>query len=166
MSTIAKNRVVRSIAVNAVFEDCSNLVTSSTNWNQGDQLVYDTSAGVVRVIATESSDSANFLGIAVVTVVNGAIQGAYGTLATGSQVASGGIPGPQYGVEALWYLKSGDTLIPGQKVYAYPSGSVQTVSASGTNAIGVYNGPAITGTSTSQINVRVGCTYLKGALCW
>ena len=166
MTTIAKNRIVRSITQNAVFEDCTNLLTSSISWNQGDQLVYDSSAKTVRAMATESSDSANFLGIAIVTIVNGAIQGAYGTLATGSQTASGGIPGPVFGVEASWFLKSGDALSPGSSVYAYPTTNAQTVAATGTSPIGVYNGPAITGTGTNTVNVRVGCTFQKGNLAW
>ena len=166
MATIAKNRVVRTVDNNSVFMDCTNLVTSSTSWNQGDFLVYDTSAHTIRVPTTESTDSANFLGIAVCTVLNGAIQGAYGSLATGSQTASGGIPGPAFGVEAQWYLKSGDAFYPGASVYMAPSVSNQTVSITGTNIIGVYNGPAITGTGTNTGNVRVGCAFLKSSIGW
>lgn len=153
-----KNRIVRTIALSAVFEDATALVTSSTSWNQGDLLVYDDSTYVIRTATSggESSDSALFLGIAVNTVASGALVGPYTGLATTARTAIGYMAGPVYGVEAALPLANGDTLVPGNLVYMKPSVSPQTVSASGTKAIGVYNGPAITGDGTLTVNVRLG----------
>ena len=164
MTTTAKNRIVRTIAQNSVFEDITSFVTSSSTFNQGDLMVLDTSTHLVRIATTESSDSANFLGISRVTVVNGVPQGPYQGLATSNNTAIGAIPGPVFGVEAAMLLKLNDVFLPGIPVYLIVSSGAQTVAISGTNPIGCYNGPAITGSAINTGNIRLGCVYQKGAL--
>lgn len=166
MATTPLNRIVRTITQNSVFEDATAIVSSATNINQGDLVVFDTSTKLMRIAATESSDSANFLGISIVTIVNGAPQQPYAGLATANRVKPGYVPGPVFGVEAQLYLASGSALSPGSKVYLDTADGANFVQATGTNEIGIYNGPAITGTGLNQVNVRLGCTYLKGDICW
>jgi hypothetical protein len=50
-------------------------------------------------------------------------------------------------------LKSGDAFVPGGAVYY--GGDAQTVSSTGTNAVGYFQDAAITATSTSEGNVML-----------
>ncbi len=51
------------------------------------------------------------------------------------------------GVEAELILKTGETLVSGQKIYAYDAVTVQ---AAGTKAIGSYSGPAISSSAAGR----------------
>lgn len=159
MASTPKNRIVRTIALNAVFEDATPVSNANTNFNQGDLLCFDVATLLIRPVASESVDSANFLGIAEVTVQNGSPVGPYQGLATTSRQIPGHFPGPVYGVNASLTLKSGDALNPGALVYLDPTDGPQFVSASGTNAIGVNAGAGITGNGVLNVVVRLGARY-------
>lgn len=159
----AKNRIVRSEAPKSLFPSAKALITSTTSFNQGDLLVLDTTNHKIIVAAAET-DGATILGIASVTVVNGKIQSPYNTDVVASQ-AIADIPGPVYGVVAKLVLKTGEALVAGGLVYLDPATAAYGVAASGTKAIGIYQGAAISSATAGQeIEVLVGARYAGDVL--
>lgn len=154
------NKITRTVAPGSIFESMKALLAATVSFNQGDLLIYDTSAFTVRKPTTEA-EFITFLGIARQTVVNGVIAAPY-TTAVDATAAIADVPGPQYGVVAKLQLKTGDTLNPGALVYGYPTQGPRVCQASGTKAIGVYQGPAVTGgasTSATEVEVFLGHRY-------
>ena len=159
--SVAKSRVLKSVAPRRVFEDIKNQLSSAVSFNQGDLLVFK--SGLVQKASSES-DGSGFLGIAEVTVVSGNLQSPYQGLATTSREAANGIPGPVTGVIATLILKSGDALAVGANVYLDPSDGPEYVQAAGTKSIGVYQGAAITGDGTKTVDVLLGSRYPNDTL--
>lgn len=156
-NAVTSNTVARRVARNTVFADIQSLVGASTSFNQGDLLVMDTTLHIVAKPAVQS-DGQNFLGIAPVTVVNGKLPSVY-TTATDASVGTPALPGPEFGDEVFVFLKSGDSLNPGDVVYLYPAGGAQYVQSVGNKSIGVYIGPAITAGASTQIIIKCGARY-------
>ena len=157
----AKNKITRSVSPGSIFESAQAVLDSTISYNQGDLLSYD-SSGKKILIPSAEGDGATFLGVARETVVNGQIKNPF----TGTEVAVGSAipdsPGPQYGVIAKAFLKPSDSLSPGDLVYLNPAAGTQHVQASGTKAVGVYQGAAVTGGPTSaltEIEVLFGHRY-------
>lgn len=161
MST-PKNRITREIAKNSLFASALKVISSAVSFNQGDLLVFDDTANLLKVPAAEAEGS-TFLGIAPVTVVAGKLKYPYTTDVDASQAISD-VPGPVFGVEAKMLLKVGDTFNPGDNVYLSPADGAQVVSSAGTKAIGVYVGATVTAVSGSEGNVRIGCRHPGDAL--
>lgn len=153
MATSNINRIVRSPAPNSLFESALSLITSSSNFNQGDLIYLDTSAHTLKPV-TSDGNGATICGIARVGVVNGVLVSAYSTATSASQAIED-IPGPQFGVIGQMKLKNGDVFVPGQFVYA-TTVDAQTVSASGSNAIGLYQGAQVTAGASTQGNCLIG----------
>lgn len=164
MATTPKNRITRSVSNGkSIFPDASAVHSSSTSYNQGDLLIFDDSANVVKVAAAES-DGATFLGIAIQTVVNGKLKYPYSTDVDDSQGLSV-LVGPQYDVVAKLILKTGDSVAPGDLMYLDPADSAQHVTVSGTKAIGVYQGPTISSAASgTQVEVLLGTRFPGDAL--
>ena len=156
------NTITRSVAPMSVFESAKNLISSSISFNQGDLLYLDTTNHLLKVFAAET-DSANFMGVAVVTVVNGKIASPYNTDVVASQSVQD-VAGPLVGVIAKCVLKTGDSLNPGQLVGLYPAAGTRGVSSTvTTNAIGVYQGPVIaTAAAGTEVEIYIGNALIGG----
>lgn len=157
-----KNTIVRTLAPVSVFDSAKNLISSAISFNQGDLLFLDTTNHLLKVAAAET-DSANFMGVARVTVVNGKIASPYNTDVVASQAVQD-VPGPIVGVVAKCVLKTGDSLAPGQLVGLYPTAGTNGVSSTvTTNAIGVYQGPAIaTAAAGTEVEIFIGSALIGG----
>ena len=152
MPTIAKNRIVQSIAPKTVFPDASAIVDATVSYNQGDLLALD--SGLLKAVAADA-DGATILGIAPQTVVSGKPKAVYSGTAVDAAQAIEALSGPVYGVVVKMKLKVGDSFTAGGSVYACAV-DAQTVSSAGTNVIGVFQGPGITAVSGSEGLVMLG----------
>lgn len=152
MPTIAKNRIVQSIAPKSLFPEASVVVDSTVSYNQGDLLFLD--SGLLAPV-TADADGATILGIAPQTVVLGKPKSAYSGTAVDAAQAIEALSGPVYGVVAKLKLKSGDSFVPGGAVYACAV-DAQTVSSVGTNQIGVFQDAAVTAGALSEGKVLLG----------
>lgn len=158
MPTIAKNRIVRSVSPNSLFEEAKPLISSAISWNQGDLLYLDTVNNLIKPLASDAN-AATILGIARQSIVSGKPVSPYQGTAVDAAQAIENLGGPQFGVVAKMLLKSGDAFIPGGAVYY--GGDAQTVSSAGTNSVGVYQGPALTAASGSEGEVALLCYLTK-----
>lgn len=166
------NRITRTIVPGkSIFPDATYLTSTSSTlgtYNQGDLMIYDSTNFISRAIAStdsESTVSAYFLGISPVTINSGKLASPYYGTAVDASSGDNTIVGPQFAVIASLALKTGSTLSPGSFVYLDPSDGAYFVQPSGTVAIGVYQGPAISGSAAGVfIEVQLGQTYLSGAL--
>lgn len=158
------NRIVRSTAPKEILSDIQvgRGLTTSISYNQGDLLIFDVATQTVKKPAAESEGS-TFLGIATNTVASGVAVGPYSGLATTAQAQSL-IAGPQYGVEASMILKNGDALVFGASVYLDPASGPEFVQASGTKAIGIYEGPSITGNGSLPVRCLLGARFPNDTL--
>jgi hypothetical protein len=154
----SQNRIIRSIAPKAIFEEAHSVISSASTWDQGDLLYFDTSAKVIKRLASEGN-AATFLGIARTKIVSGVPASPYQGLASQPNEATGAVPGPQFGLIAALVLKSGDALSPGALVYADPATGNFNVQASGTKDIGVYQGASVTGDGVTSVEVFLGARY-------
>jgi hypothetical protein len=158
MATLAKNRITRSVRPGSIFESALSLISSAISWNQGDLLYLDTTNHLIKPV-TGDTDALTILGIARNTILNGAVKGPYDGLADLPTSGIVEVAGPQFGVVAYMKLKTGDVFVAGQSIYA-SSVDAQTVSASGTNVVGIFQDSGLTAAASSQGNVLIGA---KGA---
>lgn len=159
MATSSQNRIVRSPRPGSIFESALKLISSSSSWNQGDLIYLDTTAHILNAVTSDTT-GATCMGIARQTIVSGKLVQPYVTAVDASQAIED-VAGPQYGVIASMKLKSGDVFVPGQSVYA-SSVDAQTVSASGTNAIGIFQDAQITAAASSVGNCLLGARVGAG----
>lgn len=152
------NRIVRTVEKKTIFPSALKLVDSTSDWNQGDLLVFnDTTNKIVKPSA--EAEGSTFLGIAEQTVTDGKIAVPYTTDVDASRAVSE-IPGPAFGVVAKLVLKTADAINPGDLVYLDPASGAYHVSSAGTKAIGVYGGAAIASAAAGQeIEVLLGCRH-------
>ncbi len=144
------NFIVREIAPQAIFESILDLLDVADSFDQGDHLAL-VGGNVQRLTAI--GDTATYLGISRVTVVNGKIKQPYVTPVDASQ-AINSVAGPQFGVEALFEAKGADAFNPGDLVSvdgANLNRGVSITIAVGTAGIGFYNGPAIASATAGQL---------------
>lgn len=158
MPTIAKNRIVQSIAPKSLYPEASVIVDATVSYNQGDLLALD--SGLIKVVAADA-DGATLLGIAPQTVASGKPKPVYSGTAVDAAQAIEALAGPVYGVVAKLKLKSGDTFAPGDAVYACAV-DAQTVSSAGTNVIGLFQDAQITAVSGSEGRVLLGAVGPNG----
>lgn len=156
------NNITRSVNPKSLFESARYVIDSTISFNQGDFLYLDTVNHLLKVCTLETQ-SANFQGVARVTIVNGKIASPYNTDVVASQ-AIADIPGPLAGVVVKAVLKTGDSLNPGQSVGLYPTAGTRGVSSTiTTNAIGVYQGPAIaTAAAGTEVEIYLGKILVGG----
>lgn len=160
MATTAKNRIVRSPRPGSAFESALKLIDSTITWNQGDLLYLDTTNHLIKAMASDTT-GLTCLGIARQSIASGKPVSAYTGTAVDASQAIEDIAGPVYGVIANLKLKSGDIFVPGQSVFGTTT-DAQTVSASGTNAIGLFQDAQITASSTSTGNILLGAKIGAG----
>jgi len=146
-ATYSVDRIIRSKANNgkSMFEDGKSVCNSSSTWYQGDLICRDATSGCLRVIAA-TTDAATLVGIADNQVSSGKLYSPYNglTYVDAAQVSPGFV-GPKYGVVASMKLNTGDTLIPGQKVYSCDATDTQTVTATvAGSSVGIYVGSGVT----------------------
>ena len=153
------NRIVRTVNQNSIFEDATNMIDSSSTFNQGDLLCF---AGNKIRASTAGDLGDTFVGISRVSVVNGVLKQPY-TTDVSANTGKSEIAGPVYGVVAKLVLKTGDALNPGQAVCLNPAdGAYHVTSVPPVNgvAIGIYQGPVIAAATAGQeIEVHLGCCY-------
>ena len=140
--SVANNNIKRNVARKSVFPEAAALTDVTVSYNQGDVLVLK--AGLIQK-ATAEADSANSLGVAVVTVVTGKLKSPYQGTAVDAAQAPGSIPGPAYGVEAEFALEVGDAFAPGDLVYLAVATDPQTitVTAGTSSPLGYYTGRVV-----------------------
>lgn len=169
---LGTNRIVKSVSNGkSLFPNAFNLISAATSWNAGDLLIRDSVTKLLRPFATGDTEAAQgqlFCGIAPQTVIAGKLQSPYVTDVDASQgIAAPN--GPQYDVVAHLALNTGDTINPGDPVFLIPglgAASAFTVTTSaGAHAVGVYQGPLITGAAAGTfINVLLGAQYPNATL--
>lgn len=157
-ATTPANRIVRTISEKSLFEDATAVIPSTLSYNQGDLLAFDSTNHVLMLLTAET-DANTFCGIATNTVVSGKLKSPYTGTAVDAAAGANVIQGPVYGDICSLQLKSGDSLNPGDLVYTYPAGSNASVQATGTKAVGIYEGAAVTAGSSTFINVFLGARY-------
>lgn len=159
MAQFGKNNIKKEIARNSVFGNIGgSRVTSTTNWDCGDILVFDTTTKKVRALAAEA-DAASLLGVSIQGIRNGLAVGPYtGLTDNAGSTQPGSLAGALYGVEAEFLVKAGDTLVFGDAVFAFDA---KTISSAGTKQIGIYVGSAtITSAVAGQLaTIRMGSRY-------
>jgi hypothetical protein len=158
------NNLVREVSPKSLFESAIDLIDATSTWLQGDLLIRDPATYLLRKPASEA-ECTDFCGIAVQTIVDGkAPSPVQGTMVDAAE-GNDDIKGPVYGCIFSLILKTGDALNPGDVVYADPASGSRNVSATGTKAIGVYQGAAIaSATAGQEILVLVGARAPSDAL--
>lgn len=155
------NKITRTINPKSVFEDAKNVIDSTISFNQGDLMYFDAVNNLIKTVTAETQ-SANFVGVARVTVVSGKLASPYNTDVVASQ-AIASIPGPQTGVIMKCVLKTGDSINPGDLVGLDPATGTRGVSVTiTTNSIGIYQGPAIA-TAAAGTEVEIYLPFVRFA---
>jgi hypothetical protein len=148
------NKVVRTVSPKSMFESAKSVISITTTYDQGDHLIWDDTNKVIARPAAET-DGATYLGVARSSITLGKQNGPYAGLtdvdAAQAIVDEGG---PVYGNINKFVLKTGESLSPGGYVYLDPATGTRGVAASGTKAVGVYQGKTIT-TSTAGLEIEV-----------
>ena len=161
---VGKNTIVRSVAPKSIFESAKDVISASVSFNQGDLLVFDDSANVLKVPAAEA-EGLTFLGVARCDIVLGKLRTPYSGTAVDAAAAASDIPGPVYGVVAKCVIKTGDSINPGDLVYLDPATGTRGVTVTGTKAIGIYQGPAVvTAAAALEIEVLIGARHPADSL--
>lgn len=153
---VKSNTLVKRIATKSVFADIKLMVDVSSDFTQGDLVVFNTSSKKI-VLAADETDGANFLGVMPVTLVDGKYPAVYNT-DVDAAVGTPALPGPEYGSEYLVNIKAGEVLTVGCDLYLDPASGSRSVQVTGTKAVGIYQGKAVTvPTGGLEISMLVGC---------
>jgi len=157
-----KNTFVRGIS-KSIFPDAKPFLTTTLDIAQGDLVVFDDTNNILKIPTLETQGN-TFLGVMPVTIVDGHMADVYVTDVDAS-VAITSIPGPQYGAVCKVVFKTGDTIAPGDLVYLDPGTGTRGVTVSGTKAIGIYQGAALTTVAAgTEIEVLIGARHPADAL--
>lgn len=143
----AKNRITISVRPATVFPDAQKVISSAISWEQGDLIYFDDTNNLLKKLDSDAN-AATVCGIAIQSISSGKPISPYQGTAVDAAQAIESLAGPQFGVVAKMLLKSGDTFNPGDLVYY--GGNAQTVSSTGTNSVGIYQGATVTATSGSE----------------
>jgi len=157
-----KNTVVKSVSPKSVFDSCENLVDATIDWNQGDFLVLDASAHLLKAVSGSAEDGANFCGIARCTIADGKVLSPYQGTDVDAAQGFAALAGPVYGVEAKCIAKTGDAFVSGCPVYVSAETSTRgvTSTAGSKKVIGVYGGPTVaSATAGQEIVCLIGAVY-------
>lgn len=160
------NRIVKSEDHNgkSLFDSGKYAVDASSTWNQGDLIMFNTTAHALRRVAA-TGDAATFVGIADNQVTAGKLAGPYdGLTAVDAAQVSPQFVGPKFGVVASLVAKTSDAFNVGNKVFLVDGGNSQQVTVtdpSDGNYIGIYvgNGAIASATAGQQILVKLGSRY-------
>jgi Uncharacterized conserved protein (DUF2190) len=149
------NTLARRVATKSIYPDATALVSTAISFAQGDLIFFDDTNNLIKKVTAEA-DGATILGVAPVTIVSGKFPSIYNT-AVDASVAIPHVPGPEYGDVHRMVLKAGDAINPGDKVYIDAANLGRGVTITGTKAIGIYQGKALTAaTGGTEIEVLIG----------
>ena len=152
------NNIVRSESRKSIFPSAQSVVSAAVSFEQGDLLVFDDAANLLKVPTLEA-DGSTFLGVAVESVVLGKLKKPYSTDVDASSAITD-VPGPVYGVIAKCVLKTGSTVAPGDLISLDPASGTRGVQALVTKGIGIYQGAAIVGSAAGlEIEVLLGSRH-------
>lgn len=162
MATTPINNIVRNGAQSkAIFMSALPVLSSAVSYNQGDLIAFNTGSNILKAAVT--GDGANFLGVAVNTVVNGLPKSPYQGTAVDASEGASDMSGPVYGVVASLFLDTGSTLAPGDPVYLSNTDAqhVSTVQGGGTDkSIGIFVGPSVTSSAAgAKGDILLGAWY-------
>lgn len=136
------SRIVKEINKSSMFDAAKPYISSAISWNQGDLIYFDTADQLLKPLTVEAN-ATGAVGIADFAIISGrAVSPIQGTAVDAAQ-AIAEVPGPLFNVVARMKLTTGDTFTAGCLVYAAGT-DPQMISSSGTKAIGIFNGPAVT----------------------
>lgn len=162
------NNIIRGGAQGrSIFPSALPVLSSAVNYNQGDLLCYDGTNHVLIPAAT--GNFANFLGVAINTVVNGVAKSPYQGTAVDASTAASDMGGPLYGVVVTLTADTGSNVYPGSPVYISSVGAqnVTSVDPSSADSIGIYMGTQGTIASTTagqKIDILIGSRYAQNGL--
>lgn len=161
----AKNTIVREVGRKSIFESAINVVDATVSFKQGDLLVFNDTSNLLKIPAAEAEGS-TFLGVAMVSILNGKLIGPYTGIQDAVQTSAiNDIPGPAYGVIAKCVAKTGIALNPGDLVYLDPATGTRGIAEAGTKAIGIYQGPVIASAVAGQeVEILIGARHPADAL--
>lgn len=148
MST-PRNNIVKSNREVSLFDDCSALVSSTTDWNEGDLLVLV--AGVLKPLDEATAQGALLAGVARQTIVDGKVKSPYQGTAVDAAQAASKLAGPVSGVTVSLVLKTGDAFAPGAPVYGVDADPQTVTSVADGAVIGRYNGPNVASAAAGQL---------------
>ncbi len=159
------NAIIQGGPGKTVFESGKSVSSTASNWNQGDLVYLDTSAHVLKRVAS-TANAATIQGVADNVVTSGKLVGPYdGLTAVDAAQVTPDFVGPKYGCVASLILKTSDAFNPGDKVYLIEGGDSQTVSvtAAGGESVGIYVGVAVASAAAGQRgSVRTGFRMATG----
>lgn len=154
-----KNTITRSVSPKSIFESAQKVIDSSVSWLQGDLLVFDDTANLLKVPAAEA-EGVTFVGVARCDLVDGKLRSPYSGTAVDAAQAISDVPGPVYGIVAKCVLKTGDSINSGDEVYLDPATGSRGVTVTGTKSIGLYMGGAIVAAvAGTEIEVLIGSRH-------
>lgn len=160
--TTANNNITMEVAPVAIIPNMLPFLDSTVNINQGDLCYLDTTAHLVKPLASTAANMTTLLGVSPVTIVSGKLKSSYQGTAVDAAESAVAVSGPISGVQAQFTLVTGDSINPGDLVYqdAAGTGDAQTVTVtnpSGGKAVGVYVGKAIaTAAAGTLVQIVVG----------
>lgn len=159
----ARNNVVRTLNNRSLFESALPVLSTSSNWNQGDLIAFDSTNKILNAI-TGSGSAANLVGVANQTIQSGLVPSPYqGTQVDASQGFSD-VQGPSFGNVYSMVLKSGDAFTPGAPVYGTTDPQTVSVTSAGSK-VGIFQGRAVTPAVTGTVgDVLIGANYQMAGL--
>lgn len=159
-----KQTIVKDVALKQIFPDIKNVTASTASYSQGDHIVFDSTLHIARAPTAESEGS-SYLGISMLDVSSGKPLSPYSGTAVDAAQAVPAMDGPAYGVTNMYVLKTGDSLSPGVSIYIDLATGSRGVASTGTKAIGVYQGAAISGSAAGlEIECLVGARFPNDVL--
>jgi hypothetical protein len=155
-----KNTIVREVGRKSIFESAINVVSSAVSINQGDLVVFDDTANLLKLPSAETEGS-TFLGVMMVSIASGKLVSPYtGIPDAVTTSAINDVPGPAYGVIAKCVAKTGIALTPGDSIYLDPATGTRGVTNTGTKIIGIYQGATVaSATAGQEIEVLIGSRH-------
>ena len=110
-----------------MFESGKAVVSSASNWNQGDLVYLDTTNHILNRVSS-TAHAISIQGVADNVVTSGKLAGPYdGLTAVDAAQVTPDFAGSRYGVVASMKLVSGQAYNVGAKVYLWDSGLVSSV---------------------------------------
>lgn len=153
------NNLIREINPGrSLFASLKPVLSTNSNWNQGDILFYDNVNKIVNAV-TGFGNSASVVGVAVNTIVKGVMPSPFlGTAVDGSQAIEDAA-GPLYANTFSMFINTGDSFNPGQSCYLTTDPQTVTAAASGT-AVGYYVGqPIVSAPSGTLGDFMIGAPF-------
>lgn len=158
------NNIIRGGAQGkSLFDSALPVLDSTVSYNQGDLIAFNTSSNILKTAAT--GDGANFLGVAINTVVNGLPKQPYQGTAVDASVGASDMGGPLYSVVASLFLTTGDAYNLGDEVYLTSDPqTVTSVQPGSDKSIGVYVGQTTIASAASGTkgDIKLGLRYSVG----